>query len=125
MIERVQSVKAFEMSIINWSNFVGVIIAVIPTILFYIFIVRDFEQNAEQSLSAIIGAQQHSHCRINEVVERLRHRGKTVLANRLAASAKRRISVIQFRTYLLTIEDQCSARHPRMWDRLKRTYGIS
>lgn len=113
------------MSLMNWSTITGMVLAVVPSVVFYIFVVRGFEESAEETIQHILVAQEETACRIKHNIMRLRQRGKTTLANRLEACAKRHISMIQFRTYLLTIEDSCRARHPELWKQLQTTYGIS
>lgn len=113
------------MSIISWSTCTGMLVAVLPTVIFYVLVVRGFERSAEGVIQEILIAQEQTSCRVNEIIIRLRERGKNVQANRLAACSKRQISMMQFRTYLLTIEDQCRLRHPELWRQLQATYGIS
>lgn len=113
------------MSIMNWTTITGMVLAVLPSVAFYVIVVRGFEESAEQTIQHILVSQEETTCRIRDIIVRLRQRGKTVLANRLEACAKRHISMMQFRTYLLTMEDQCRARHPDLWKQLQSTYGIS
>ena len=118
-------IEALKMSILNLITITGMVLAVVPSVVFYVFLVRGFEESAEQTIQHILVTQEETTCRIKDIIVRLRQRGKSILANRLEACAKRHISMMQFRTYLLTIEDQCRARHPRLWHQLDLTYGIT